>query len=64
MNSPEPIVLPDEFNAATYFIDRHIAEGRGPNIAIECGEQRVTYQQLFEMVNRVGNSLRKLGVRI
>jgi benzoate-CoA ligase family protein len=64
MNSPEPIVLPDEFNAATYFIDRHIVEGRGPNIAIECGEQRVTYQQLFEMVNRVGNCLRKLGVRI
>jgi len=64
MNSPAPIVLPDEFNAATYFIDRHITEGRGPKIAIECGEQRVTYWQLFEMVNRVGNTLRKLGTRM
>ena len=58
------IVLPDEFNAATYFIDRHIADGRGQKIAIECGERNVTYQHLFEMVNRVGNCLRKLGVRI
>jgi len=58
------IVLPDEFNAATYFVDRHIGEGRGQRIAIECGERNVTYQQLLEMVNRVGNCLRKLGVRV
>jgi benzoate-CoA ligase len=64
MSPPVPISLPDEFNAATYFIDRHIAEGRGGKVAIECGERRVTYHQLFEMVNRAGNCLRKLGVRI
>jgi benzoate-CoA ligase len=58
------IVLPDEFNAATYFIDRHIADGRGERIAIECGERKVAYQQLLEMVNRAGNCLRKLGVRV
>jgi benzoate-CoA ligase family protein len=57
-------VLSDEFNAATYFIDRHIAEGRGHKVAIECGEERVTYRLLFETVNRVGNCLRKLGVRM
>lgn len=64
MNPNEFSVLPDEFNAATYFIDRHIADGRVEKIAIECEGQRVTYQQLFEMVNRLGNGLRKLGVRI
>lgn len=64
MNAPYPMALPDEFNAATYFIDRHIAEGRGSKIAIECEERRVSYRELFELVNRVGNSLRKLGVRI
>ena len=58
------IDLPDEFNAATYFIDRHIAGGQGQKVAIECEERCITYQQLFEMVNRVGNYLRKLGVRI
>ena len=58
------IVLFGEFNAATHFIDRHIADGRGQKVAIECEERQVTYQQLFEMVNRLGNCLRKLGVRI
>ena len=64
MTSHAFTVLPDEFNAATYFIDRHIAEGRGQKVAIECGERRVTYQQLCAMVNRAGNCLRRLGVRI
>jgi len=59
-----PILLPDQFNAATYFIDRHIPEGRGEKIAIEAGEARVSSRQLWERVNRFGNSLRQLGVRI
>jgi benzoate-CoA ligase family protein len=63
MTPVAPIVLPDPFNAAQYFVDRHIAEGRGEKVAIECGDQRVSYRQLFELVNRVGNGLRKLGVR-
>jgi benzoate-CoA ligase family protein len=56
--------LPEEFNAASYFVDRHIAEGRGEKVAIECGNRRVTYRQLFESVNQVGNALKKFGVRI
>jgi benzoate-CoA ligase len=64
MNTSVPILLPDEFNAAEYFIDRHMAEGRGSRVAIECEERRVTYLELFEQVNRVGNALRKLDVRI
>src|SRR6202171_5320203 len=64
MSSVAPIFLPDEFNAASYFVDRHIQEGRDDKIAIECGEVHVTYRQLFERVNQVGNTLRKLGVRM
>jgi len=64
MSAAAPISLPDEFNAASYFVDRHIAEGRDNKIAIECGDTQVTYRQLFECVNQVGNGLRKLGVRI
>jgi benzoate-CoA ligase family protein len=59
-----PIRLPDEFNAATYFIDRHLAAGRGEKVALECLDDRVTYSQLHERVNRVGNALRDLKVRI
>src|SRR5260370_1912464 len=64
MSSVAPISLPDEFNAASYFIDRHIKDGRADRVAIECGEVHVTYRQLFERVNQVGNGLRTLGVRI
>ena len=56
------IPLPQLFNVATYFVDRNILEGRAQNIAIECGEQRVTYQQLFDRTNRAGNALRDLAV--
>lgn len=62
--SAGPILLPDEFNAVTYFVERHLQEGRGEKIAIEGAEATLTYRQLAEGVNRAGNGLRKLGVRI
>ena len=52
------MTLPETFNAATYFVDRNIAEGRGGKVAIECGDERVTYQDLAERVNRFANALR------
>lgn len=58
-----PFLLPEEFNAASYFVDRHITEGRSEKVAIECGGRRVTYRQLFESVNQVGNALKRLDVR-
>src|SRR5438477_3901524 len=64
MTSAPPISLPDEFNAAAYFIDRHISDGRGERIAIECGSDKITYRQLFALVNQTGNGLKRLGVRM
>lgn len=58
------IQIPEIFNAATYFVDRHAAEGNGDCIAIECGEEQVTYAQLLERSNRSGNVLRQLGARM
>ena len=57
------IRLPETFNVALHFVDRNVQEGRGAKVAIECGDERVTYQQLLENTNRVGNSLLALGVR-
>jgi len=57
------IQLPPVFNVATHFVDRHVHDGRGQRIAFECGDERVTYQQLYERVNRAGNALKNLGVR-
>src|SRR5437870_1623040 len=59
--------IPDQFNVATYFVDRNVAEGRGERVAIEVypGDTRVTYGQVLDRVNRFGNALRDaLGVRI
>ncbi len=56
--------LPEQLNAATVFVDRHLDEGRGSKRAILCGEQTVTYAELAEAVNRTGNALTSLGVRI
>lgn len=64
MNRVAPTSLPDTFNAAAYFVDRHVVEGRADKTAIECGEIRITYGQLSTQVNRFGNGLTSLGVRI
>ena len=54
----------DAFNAATYFIDRHIDEGRGGAVAIECEDRRVSYAALHEQLNRAGSALKdELDVR-
>src|SRR4051812_40072141 len=63
MTPDSPFPLPEEFNAASYFVDRHITEGRGDKVAIECGDRRVTHRELFEQVNQVGNALKSLGIR-
>jgi len=54
----------ERLNAAAVLVDTHLAAGRGDKPAILCGDQTITYRQLHENVNRVGNALRKLGVRI
>jgi benzoate-CoA ligase family protein len=50
--------VPATFNAATHFVDRHQAEGRSGKVAIECGDERVTYGELAARVNRFGSALR------
>src|SRR5882762_10092427 len=55
--------VPETFNVATYFVDRNVIVGRGSHVAIECGDRRITYEQLLNKVNRFGSALRRLGVR-
>src|SRR5262249_13712748 len=56
--------VPERFNAAAHFVDRHVAEGRGSKIAVECGSERMTYADVLGAVNRCGSALRdRLGVR-
>ncbi|MBU0973111.1 MAG: benzoate-CoA ligase family protein [Proteobacteria bacterium] len=52
------------FNAADYFVDRHIREGRKDKIAILCEDRHMTYGTLAKAVNRFGNALLSSGVRM
>jgi len=56
--------LPDTYNAATTFVDENIRQGRGGKVAIYYQEQKITYQEVFEKVNRTGNALKDLGIEI
>ena len=56
--------LPDTYNAATTFVDENIRQGRGGKVAIHYLEQKITYQEVFEKVNRTGSALKDLGIGI
>jgi benzoate-CoA ligase family protein len=56
--------LPDQFNVASWLIDRHVAAGHGSRPAILYEGQEITYAQVAENANRCGNALRRLGVGI
>jgi benzoate-CoA ligase family protein len=56
------IVVPDQFNVATAFLDRNIAEGRGSKIAVYHEGASYTYAQIAELANRIGNGLLDLGI--
>ncbi len=58
------VVVPDQFNAATAFLDRNVVEGRGAKTALYSEGATYTYTQIAELANRVGNGLLNLGVDI
>jgi benzoate-CoA ligase family protein len=62
MSTTPKIVIPDQFNATTAFLDRNLAEGRGTKTAIYFEGNAYSYAQIAELANRVGNALLDLGV--
>src|SRR6185437_2287906 len=56
------ILVPDQFNAASAFLERNLQEGRGAQTAIYSQGQSYTYAQIAELANRVGNGLLDLGI--
>lgn len=56
--------IPERLNAATVFIDVHVAEGRGGKTAILCQDRVVSYDDLHDGVNRVGNALKRMGLQV
>jgi benzoate-CoA ligase family protein len=60
---PRFLELPRRYNAATHFIDRHVAEGRGAKVAFIDDRGSHTYADLAARVNRAGNLLKAQGVQ-
>jgi benzoate-CoA ligase len=56
--------IPETLNVATVYIDANIAAGHGADTAFFYRDERITYQHVFENVNRLGNAFRNLGVDI
>src|SRR2546425_12092947 len=54
----------ERFNAAVFFVDRHVAEGRRARVAFRFAGETVSYGVLAEAVNRCGNLLADHGVEI
>ena len=55
--------LPDRYNLVDHFVDRHIREGHGQKTAIVSDDRRITYDEIAEQVNRIGNGLLNLGLQ-
>ncbi|WP_417514536.1 benzoate-CoA ligase family protein [Minwuia sp.] len=62
-STPPAVRVPRSYNAASDFIDRNIAEGRGDRIAFIDDREQVTFAELAERVARAGNALLDMGLR-
>jgi 2-aminobenzoate-CoA ligase len=51
-----------QWNIAEEFLDKHVKEGRGDQVAVLFGDQKITYKELLAMANKFANVLAKLGV--
>jgi benzoate-CoA ligase family protein len=55
--------VPEQFNLTSYFLDRHVEEGRGDRTALIADGEDWTYRQLAGLTNRIGHALRSAGVQ-
>lgn len=53
---------PERINVADALLLPNLEAGRGEKVAIYCGEERLIYSALWEKVNRLASSLRRLGI--
>lgn len=54
--------IPEEMNMASYLLDQNLAAGRGKRVAIYCQGEGYTYNDVCALTNKVGNTLKELGV--
>ena len=58
------VSVPERFNASAFFLDRHLAEGRGARTAFRYRDRSVTYAEVAAGASRAAGALRARGVDI
>jgi len=56
--------LPQQFNAAAYFVDRHVAEGRARRPAFRVAGRAITYGEVADRVAHAAGALVEAGLEI
>lgn len=54
----------DFFNAADYFVDRNIRQGRGHKIAVYTEYRNYTYNDMQKMAAKTANAFREVGITV
>ena len=56
--------MPEPFNAADFFVDRHVVEGRGGRTCFRFDDRPLSYADVADQSARAGHALARLGVEI
>jgi 2-aminobenzoate-CoA ligase len=59
---PEYQAYPQRFNSTEELLDKQVAAGRGDRAAILFEDKKIPYKALLGMVNKLGSSLKALGI--
>ncbi len=59
---PEYQAYPQKFNSTEELLDKQVASGRGDRPAILFEDRKIPYKALLGMVNKLGSSLKALGI--
>lgn len=54
----------ESYNVAVELVDANVEKGLGENVAIYYKDEEITYNQVQREVNKLGNSLKDLGVKM
>ena len=54
----------ERYNVASKLVDTLVESGEGDRVAVYYLDRTYTRRQLFDIVNRAGNALLDLGVRV
>ncbi len=55
--------MKEHYNAAVWLLDRHVDEDRGGRIAVDCGDEQLTYADVQRQVFRAQRALERMEVR-